>query len=227
MKVLEEAPEPDTSSDGNALERQQVSVLNSWSNTRSASDLQKLQREDPDIGPILEAKGVGKRPSSQDMASRSPACRHYWILWDLLVVIDRLLFKKFIKQDGSGEYLQFITPSSMKKEVLYQMHDSLLSGHLGCKKIKAKVLQRFYWYSLKEDIYLYVQRCDTCAANKKPTKVPRAPMGSLRAGAPGDCVATDYLGPLPVTDRGHRYILLFTDHFTKNVEVVPVENMTA
>ena len=46
-------------------------------------------------------------------------------------------------------------------------------------------------------------------------------------GAPGDCVATDYLGPLPVTDRGHRYILLFTDHFTKNVEVVPVENMTA
>ena len=52
-------------------------------------------------------------------------------------------------------------------------------------------------------------------------------MGSLRTGAPGDCVATDYLGPLPVTDRGHRYILLFTDHFTKNVEVVPVENMTA
>ena len=103
VKVLEEAPEPDTSSDGNALERQQVSVLNSWSNTRIASNLQKLQREDPDIGPILEAKGVGKRPSSQDMASRSPACRHYWILWDLLVVFDRLLFKKFIKQDGSGE----------------------------------------------------------------------------------------------------------------------------
>ena len=227
VKVLEEAPEPGTSSDSNALERQQVGVLNSWSNTRSASDLQKLQGEDPDIGPILEAKGVGKRPSSQDMASRSPACRHYWILWDLLVVIDRLLFKKFIKQDGSGEYLQFITPSSMKKEVLYQMHDSLLSGHLGCKKTKAKVLQRFYWYSLKEDINLYIQRCDTCAANKKPTKVPRAPMGSLRTGAPGDCIATDYLGPLPVTDRGHRYILLFTDHFTKNVEVIPVENMTA
>ncbi|MCG8034415.1 MAG: DDE-type integrase/transposase/recombinase [Candidatus Thiodiazotropha taylori] len=52
-------------------------------------------------------------------------------------------------------------------------------------------------------------------------------MGSLQVGAPGDCVATDYLGPLPVTDRGHRYILLFTDHFTKNVEIVPVKNMTA
>ena len=52
-------------------------------------------------------------------------------------------------------------------------------------------------------------------------------MGSLQVGAPGDLVATDYLGPFPVTDRGHRYILLFTDHFTKNVEVIPVRHMTA
>ena len=227
VKALTEVPEPGTSSQDKEKERQQVSVLTSWSSTRSAGDLQKLQREDSDIGPILEAKEAGKRPTGQDMATRSLACRHYWILWDSLVVIDRLLFKQFIKQDGSGEYNQFITPSSMKKEVLYQMHDSLVSGHLGCKKTKAKVLQRFYWYALREDINLYIQRCDTCAANKKPTKVPRAPMGSLQVGAPGDCVATDYLGPLPVTDRGHRYILLFTDHFTKNVEIVPVKDMTA
>lgn len=46
-------------------------------------------------------------------------------------------------------------------------------------------------------------------------------------GAPGDCVATDYLGPLPVTDNGHRYILLFTDHFSKNVEIFPVSDKSA
>ena len=115
----------------------------------------------------------------------------------------------------------------MKKEILFQMHDSLLSGHLGCKKTKAKILQRFYWYSLKDETSLYIQKCDTCAADKKPVKIPRAPMGSLQVGAPGDLVATDYLRPFPVTDRGHRYILLFTDHFTKNVEVIPVRDMTA
>ncbi|MCW4336191.1 MAG: RNase H-like domain-containing protein [Candidatus Thiodiazotropha endolucinida] len=227
VKALQEAIQPGTSSQEDEKERQQATLLTAWSSTRCVSDLQKLQSGDPDIGPILEAKQAGKRPSSQDMVTRSPACRHYWILWESLVVIDKLLFKKFAKQDGSGEYLQFIVPSSMKKEILYQMHDSMVSGHLGCKKTKAKVLQRFYWYALKEDINLYIQRCDICAADKKPTKVPRAPMGSLQVGAPGDCVATDYLGPLPVTDRGHRYILLFTDHFTKNVEIVPVKNMTA
>ena len=51
-------------------------------------------------------------------------------------------------------------------------------------------------------------------------------MRSLQIGAPGDCIATDYLGPFPVTDRGNRYVLLFTDHFTKNVEVVTASDMT-
>ena len=135
--------------------------------------------------------------------------------------------KKFLKHDGTGEFLQFVVPTSLKKEILFQMHDSLVSGHLRRKKTKEKILQRFYWYSLKDDVNLYIQRCDTCAADKKPAKTPRAPMGSLRVGAPGDRIATDYLGPFPVTDRGHRYILLFTEHFTKNVEIVPVCDMSA
>ena len=139
-----------------------------------------MQKEDPDIGPILEAKILGDKLSSQKMVTRSTASRHYWILWDSLAVYDAILFKKLIKRDGSGEYLQFIVPSSMKKEILHQMHDSLMSGHLGCKKTKAKVLQRFYWYALKEDITMYIQRCDICAADTKPAKILRAPMESLQ-----------------------------------------------
>ena len=52
-------------------------------------------------------------------------------------------------------------------------------------------------------------------------------MGSLIAGAPGDCMATDYLGPFPVTDRENRYILLLTDHYSKYVEILSVPDMTA
>ena len=214
----------------NATEPQEVkqgSVSTTWTSTRSTEDLRRCQREDPDIAPILKAKMAGKRPSSQEMVTCSHATRHYWILWVSLVLRDGILLKRFFKQDGSGEYLQFIVPLVMRKEVLFQMHDSLLSGHMGLKKTKEKILQRFYWYSLKDDVAIYIQKCDTCAADKRPNKTPRAPLGSLRFGAPGDCIATDYLGSLPVTDRGNRYILLFTDHFTKNAEIVPVSDMTA
>ena len=56
---------------------------------------------------------------------------------------------------------------------------------------------------------------------------PKAPLESLRSGAPGDFIATDYIGPFPITDRGNRYILLLTDHFTKYVEILHVPDMTA
>ena len=146
------------------------------------------------------------------MVTKSPASRHYWILWDSLEVYNEVLFKRFVKKDGPGEYLQLIVPQSMKSEILFQMHDSVISGHLGCKKTKAKILQKFYWYGLREDVAMYIRKCDVCAADKKPVKTPRASMGSLRTGAPGNCLATDYLEPFPVSERGNRYILLLTLH---------------
>ena len=166
-----------------------------WVGEKSLADLQKAQSSDLDIGPLLKAKMEGTRPTSQDMATKSPAARHYWVQWDVLEVHNNVLFKRFIKKDGSGECLQLMVPCSLKKEILFQMHDSVISGHLGCKKTKAKILQKFFWYGLREDVALYVRKCDTCATDGKPMKVPRAPLGSLRTGAPGDCIATDYLGP--------------------------------
>ena len=204
-----------------------VEIVTSWFNNRSTAELLRLQEEDEDIGPISRAFRNNKRPSKQDMASKSPAARHYWILWDSLLLKDGLLYRKFPKKDGSGEYMQFVVPRSLKSDILFQMHDSVLSGHLGCKKTKEKIRQRFYWFAMKEDIRIYIQKCDICAMDKKPNKAPRAPLGHLPAGAPGDCVATDFLGPLPVTRRGNRFILLLTDHFTKYVEIIPVPDMTA
>ena len=232
-KVVREAkeaePQPGTSSQPDRtprLTRQSVQYT-PWASGWTTPELQTLQLDDPDIGPILQAKLTDEKPGSKEMVCKSPACRHYWILWDLLTVHQGLLFKKFLKKDGTGEYQQFVVPRVLKKDILFQMHDSVISGHLGCKKTKEKTIQRFYWYSLKEDIALYIQKCDICESNKKPMVVPRAPLGSLRSGAPGDFLATDFMGPLPVTERGNRYILIVTDHFTKYVEIIPVPDMTA
>ena len=70
-------------------------------------------------------------------------------------------------------------PSALKRDVLCQMHDSLVSGHLGYKKTKQKILQKFYWCSLKEDVSGHIRKCDVCQADKKPAKTPRASLGSL------------------------------------------------
>ena len=37
-----------------------------------------------------------------------------------------------------------------------------------------------------------------------------------------DIVSLDIVGPLPVTERGNKYILTFVDHFTRFCEAIPI-----
>ncbi|XP_053401636.1 uncharacterized protein LOC123522917 [Mercenaria mercenaria] len=194
---------------------------------KTTAELRARQLEDSDIKPVLEAKEEGKKPAKERTDTMSPCCRHYLLLWDQLKVADGVLLKEFIKRDRSGTYGQVIVPEKVKREILQSMHGGLLAGLMGTKKTKAKILQRFYWFNLREDVKLFIRQCDICARDKKPPKPPRAAMGSVRTGAPWDVLATDYLGPFPITPRGNRYILVLTDHFSKFVEVIAVPDQTA
>jgi hypothetical protein len=140
---------------------------------------------------------------------------------------DGLMFRKFHKQDGVGKHLQFVVPRAMRDEVLYQMHNSLLSGHLGIKRTREKVLQRFYWYGVRDDVNNWVAKCDICGAVKTPSKKPKAPLGDMKVGASLDRLATDILGPLPGTARGNKYIMVVTDHFTKWTAIFAIPDQTA
>jgi hypothetical protein len=88
-------------------------------------------------------------------------------------------------------------------------------------------LQRYYWFELKEDVKVWIAKCDSCAANKAAIPHPKAPLGTIPVSAPLDRLFTDILGPLPETPRGNRYVLLVTDHFTKWVEIFPIPDQTA
>ena len=72
------------------------------------------------------------------------------------------------------------------------MHNSIISGHLGRKKTLEKLLQRFFWYGVREDVYMWIIKLrDVCATIKPLHKVPRAPLGKMQVGATLDRVSTD------------------------------------
>ena len=198
-----------------------------WAWEESPSEVVQRQQNDPDIEPILSSKITGVKPSIEYMTTKSPASRHYWILWDDLFLSNGVLCRKFLKKNGIDSYIQVIAPMEWHKDIVKQMHDSPMSGHLGVKKTKEKLLQRYYWFKLKQDVKLHIKMCDICAADKTPTKTPRAPMGHLKSGGPWDTLAIDYLGPFPKSESGNKYILVMTDHFTKYVELIAVPNQQA
>ncbi|MES9880687.1 MAG: reverse transcriptase domain-containing protein [Sedimenticola sp.] len=196
-------------------------------NQNEMSLMAKSQAEDEHIGPIYRALEQVQKPSKSEMVTQSPETRHYWVIWETLSLIKGVMHKTFTKLDGTGTYLQCVVPTRYQKEILHQVHNSLLSGHLGRKRTRQKLLKNYYWYNVKADVNNYIVKCDVCESDKPPLRTPRAPLGSLQVGAPMDCLATDILGPLPKTPRGNRYILVVADHFSKWVEIFPIEDQTA
>jgi hypothetical protein len=46
--------------------------------------------------------------------------------------------------------------------------NSVMSGHLGKKKTKGKLSQRYYWYEMRENLSFWISQCETCEENKPP-----------------------------------------------------------
>lgn len=201
-------------------------LRSAWPLATKFIDLPSKQLEDPDLKIVIGWLKDGKRPERSDVQATSPAVRHYWLYWDSLVLKDGVLHKYYYRSDQT-RYLQIIVPRSLRKEVLFHMHDSVLSGHLGYKKTKWKLLQKFYWHEVRHDIYIHIQTCDVCTSIKRPTKTPKAPLGNMLTGAPLDRLSTDICGPFPVSNMGNRYILVVTDYFSKWVEIFAVPDQTA
>ena len=99
-------------------------------------DLKKKQLEHPDICPILKWLESGARPVGLVVVASSPATRHYWLFWESQKIMDGVLFCKFSGKNGTGEHIQLIVPRKLKGEIMYQMHKSLLSEHLGKGKTR-------------------------------------------------------------------------------------------
>ena len=95
------------------------------------------------------------------------------------------------------------------------MHAGGLARHFGRDKTIVLVEDRFYWPSLKKDVARIVAQCRTCQlvmAKKQNTglytilPVPHEPWKD---------VSIDFVLRLSRTARGHDYILVVVDRFSK------------
>ncbi|KAK3099869.1 hypothetical protein FSP39_010951 [Pinctada imbricata] len=144
-----------------------------------------------------------------------------------LEIENGILYKVYYHKDGLGVQRQLLAPKQIRKGVVSQNHDSLLSGHLGYKRTWQKTKSKFYWFEMQEDVKLHVSMCHICAISKPPSKSPRATLGQMLVGAPLDRICIDILGPLPLTPRGNRHVLVVMDYFTKWVEIYPIRDQSA
>ena len=99
------------------------------------------------------------------------------------------------------------------------MHNDPTSGHFATKAMFQKIKERYYWPQYYEDIKRYAESCDACqrrGCSKQNNLLHPIPVHS-----PFYQIGIDFVGPLPRTKRGKKYIIVAMDYLTKWPEARP------
>ena len=116
-----------------------------------------------------------------------------------------------------GGLENLVIPKYRMEPLLYLYHDDPTGGHLGVDMIMGKLRQKYYWPNMIKDVKDYVESCYQCQRRGKPQT--HNEMHAIVAKAPFERVGIDFVGPLPQTSQGNKYILVAVDYFTKWPEV--------
>src|SRR3989440_4872994 len=135
---------------------------------------------------------------------------------------NELLYKKD-RKDATKLYR--IIRKEELPAVLYMMHNDPTSGHFATDAMFYKIKTRYYWPQYYDDIKKYVEACDSCqrrGRSKKNNLLHPIPVHS-----PFYQIGIDFVGPLPRTKRGKKYIIVAMDYLTKWPEARAVTEATA
>ena len=191
----------------------------------SSEELRDIQMQDSDLRPLFRWLDAESDPTQAEIHLSSPATRQMWRHRAQLKLIDGVLF--YVWQETSHTRDLFIVPQKLKEEMLVMYHDSLIGGHMGRDKTVERMRQKVYWYGMPTDVKVHVATCDACSRNKRQKTNPRAPLQSYQAGYPNYRVHLDVLGPFCETPRGHKYVLMVIDQFTRFLEMIPLKTQEA
>ncbi len=101
-------------------------------------------------------------------------------------------------------------------------HCTPMAGHLGEAKTRERLMARFFWPGLHENVRRWCTACRECQLVNPPAtaKEPLRPLPLMEV--PFERIGMDLIGPLERSARGYRFALVLVDYATRYPEVVPL-----
>jgi transposase InsO family protein len=117
-----------------------------------------------------------------------------------------------------------LVPRSLRVAILEGLHEA---GHLGVHRTISRVREAYYWRGYQQDVREWCRKCEKCQKHKRASKTPQSSLKPSVVGRRFQRIAIDILGPLPVSERGNKYILVISDYFSKWCAAAAMANMEA
>lgn len=185
------------------------------------------QTKDPEIQVIRQWLKYQIEPLPDVLFLQSNTTKRLWQLRSRLALEDDILYYSWINATDQSSRSLIIVPQHLRHHVLQLAHDVKPKGHPGHMRTKLMVLHRFFWPGVTSHVRDYVASCKTCNTLKKGNKLRKAGLRIHHSGFPMERIHIDILGPFHESTRGHRYVLVMIDQFTKWIELAPLAEQTA
>lgn len=172
-----------------------------------AEEFRKSQLEDPDLQNII----TSFETNNEDVFRYTE--RGY-------IMLDGVLYRFCSEEDSENG--QLVVPKSMRKDILFNYHESPTAGHYGIERTINRITQHYYWPKMRAEITEYVKLCTECKRYKPSNMKPVGLLQTVSSNKRFEIIVIDLFGPLPRTPQDNQWIFIVEDLCSCWTELFPL-----
>ena len=128
----------------------------------------------------------------------------------------------YIRDLESVRFL-FVPEIDKRKAIIERYH---LLGHYLTQTTYDRIIDKFYWHDIKNDVKIFIANCGPCQRNEI-AKVYNHPAKAIKTDRVFSSIRLDYIHGLPTTDKGNNCILNIVDSVSSWFELYALPSKEA
>lgn len=195
-------------------------------NKEKSKTLAKEQRNDPNLKPIIDH--LKSMDDSNSIVKLSHKQKKEVAKYELF---DDILYKH-VQVGGKGpihlrDRMLIVVPECLQYDLLKAYHSDQLGGHRGAEKLYLTLKQKYIWKNMATMCHHWVESCDDCMQVGPRNPHCRAPMGLMLAYHAWSIVHLDIIGPLTLSKRSNKYIIICICRCTRYPVALAVQEISS